>query len=342
MDKKLFSLCLLMATVLVSAPAARCEEPGREQLWRYVHPGAQSLIGIDWACLQRSPVGDWLEHRWTDDQDLPGAELLNQVDYVLISSPGAATSGEQPPVLIALAGRFDPSQVRKVLESYGTRREMFGPVELFRPRDKRDDELTFALISSKVILVGDRQSLYTAIERAAISQKEHPTDALLGRGRTMAAAYDGWTLMDAPGSLARQGFLLAGLVGNLTGETKGYEAGLSVRDGLAIDISATAGSDKAARGMVAGISRSVQRSPLASKLRVASEGEQIQVSLRMNEEEVSASLHIPLRPTLSPSRQTFATIDTPAKTTNKLSPPPKEVIRIEGLDDGPRELPFAK
>ena len=60
-------------------------------LWRYVHPAAKAVIGIDWRKIQQSSAGLMLqEHIAGAPLPIPGIDFLKDIDPVLISSPGNA------------------------------------------------------------------------------------------------------------------------------------------------------------------------------------------------------------------------------------------------------------
>src|SRR5271169_3680829 len=114
---------LVLAALLWPIVAAAQSEPA---LWRFVHPNAQALISIDWARIRQSPAGALIRDSWLTSGALPaipGLELLNDIDRVLISSPGNSSPDEstQQPVLIAIHGHFDPAKVRQVFTHLGAK-----------------------------------------------------------------------------------------------------------------------------------------------------------------------------------------------------------------------------
>jgi hypothetical protein len=84
----------LRATTLLSLlPAPGQHDAG---LRRYVHPKAKAVVSIDWLRVKQSPAGAILGEKFLNTgasvpiPKFPGAEFLDDVDRILISSPGQA------------------------------------------------------------------------------------------------------------------------------------------------------------------------------------------------------------------------------------------------------------
>lgn len=316
-----FWLAIGMAPIFAAAPDA--------SLWRFIHPKAKALVGIQWSRVQQSEVGRWIEQRWINDESIPGVEFLPEIQEVLISSPGAiagAAAGD-PPLLISIRGNFDLARVQQLLVREGHRAQTFGNISIYRPGAKASSEPSFALLSTEIILVGDLQSLYATIERSRMPVSEEDDDGFLGRAQLLATRYDCWALMSEPGAM--KNFLFASLAGKaLSPDSVGFEAGISVKEGLSIDVVMSSSNDRAARTVCAKLNHllkgvdggSPEYAAIFRKLRIVSDHSNVYITLRMNEQETAASL--------------------------KVTPPPVvegagaegKVIRIEGLDEGVREV----
>ena len=136
-------------------------------LWRYVHPAAKAVIGIDWRKIQQSSAGLMLqEHIAGAPLPIPGIDFLKDIDRVLISSPGnAGEEQSEPPILIAVRGRFNPADVRKALVEHGAKRQMYGAIPIYRPQGKNGKDVGFALPDAQTILIGDIASLTSSLDR---------------------------------------------------------------------------------------------------------------------------------------------------------------------------------
>jgi hypothetical protein len=319
-----FCVSVLVTPLLAGGPDA--------SLWRFIHPNAKALVGIQWSKVQQSEVGRWIQQRWINGESIPGIEFLPAIQEVLISSPGPAAGSDDgdPPLLIAIRGHFDLAKVQQqLLVGQGHRAQMFGTVPVYRPAAKGSTEPSFALLSSEIILVGDLHSLYSTIERSRLPASEDDDEGFLGRAQLLATHYDCWAIMSEPGAM--KDFLFASLAGKtLSSESQGFEAGISVKDGLAIDVVLTSRSERGARTLCAKLNHMLKSSTkdgaspeygaLFQKLQITSDHTSVFITLRMNRQETAASLKIPqVAPT-----PTHAAAN--------------KVIRIEGLDEGVREV----
>ena len=317
----IFHLALLsLASVLL----AREVDSG---MWPLIHPNSKALIGIQWAAVQHSEVGKWLRQRWIGDLEVPGLDFSKDVQQVLISSPGRL-GGQEPQLLIAVRGNFDQKRVEEALIRAGTSRQMFSGVAVYRPRAKGSSDPSFALLTEHVILIGDPASLFSTIERSRLPR---PADegSFLERAQALDLRYDCWALLTDPASM--QNFMFASLVGKtMSAEAVGLEAGISVRDGLAIDVVMNSPNERTAKAMQGHVTHMVelaaqdQKAPadfssLVGKLRVSTDRNNVLMSLRMTDAEVAKSLE---------AKPRIVVADKP------------QVIRIEGLDDGPRVVPL--
>ncbi len=324
----------LIVSLLLLVPALG-DIPAEPPLWRYVHPNARALVGIQWSQVEKSDLGKWIQKRWIPDLGMPGVEFLKGVEQVLISSPGPRPemADEEPPLLIAIRGNFDLARVRQVLVEQGANPQSFAGVSIFRRRGKAVTEPAFALLSSRTILIGDIQSLFATIERLKVASSEENVDAFVGRAQGLAARYDCWALMSD--TRAMHNFLFASLAGKtVSPDSQGFQAGISVRSGLAIDVVLSVRNELAAKALQANLSRLVHTaeidrggSPdfasLIRKLRITSDRSNVFLSLRMTALEASQNF--------APKQRTPVLAKADA---------PRLVIRIEGLDEGTRELPF--
>ncbi|MCP5117119.1 MAG: hypothetical protein GY953_40355, partial [bacterium] len=103
-----------MASVLLAEP----NSASMPAVWRYAHPDATALIGIEWNRVLSSPLGQQIQAKITETgfSGTPGLEFLDDVDRIFISSPGPAgpSSDEQPPAVVAVQGRFDLDKLRQM------------------------------------------------------------------------------------------------------------------------------------------------------------------------------------------------------------------------------------
>ncbi|MBV9769116.1 MAG: hypothetical protein JOZ32_06060, partial [Bryobacterales bacterium] len=153
-------LAVLFATLLAPRQAAAVD-------WRFVCPNTQALISINWAHIQQTQAGAMLREKWLSLEALPpipGIELLNDIDRVLISSPGdsAAEESTDPPVLVAIRGRFDPVKVRRLFTRMGAAPQLYNSFQVYRPPAKDAKDTAWVLLDARTILLGDARSIFAA------------------------------------------------------------------------------------------------------------------------------------------------------------------------------------
>ncbi len=329
--------------------------------WRFIPPNAKALISIDWSRVRKSHVGTLLREKWVDDAGVPGSEFLDEADRFVISSTGRAA--DQPdaeaPMLIVVAGHFDLAKVRTALAQHRVKPQMYNSLQVYRQQGKDAKDLAFALLNPQTILLGDSRSVFASLDRSAFPAAEPAAGSLLARVADMDASYDAWAIVNTPDILGgdRLTALLSGADSDV--EARGFEFGVSLRTGLAADIALTFGSDAVAKSMATELSRITKLvvkdklgdpalADLEKKLKFAAQGSVAKLTLRLTPQEFEKNAQIfaasrkqpapgvaDIRPVVKAQQPVAARIEptVPPK-------PEKKVIRIEGLDDGPREIPY--
>ncbi|HTR39972.1 MAG TPA: hypothetical protein VMH80_29070 [Bryobacteraceae bacterium] len=375
-------VCLLLAPALGMAQS----DAG---LWRYVHPNAKAVISIDWERVKHSAVGAMLRDKFQAAKatatataaplpipQFPGMEILDDVDRILISTPGepaakqaeaanpdaptanapAATAAADTPLLIVVHGHFDLIKLKQLLAHYGTKPQMFNSTEVYRPQSKDGKDMAIVPLDPQTILVGDVASVFATLERNKFATPPPPPGSILARAAEMDANYEAWVLTAAPDALGNDQ-LNAVLSGSDWGsDTRGFEAGVSFRSGVLVDVVVRFASEASAQKMVTELGHMIQLTSkargseaavmqdMASKLKLTAEGQAAHFRLHLTAEEVAKSVQ-----TMQASYQRGAVaaqhtppVDVNIRPVVRPAPvPPKPaVIRIEGLDSGTREIPY--
>lgn len=375
-------VCLLLAPALGIAQS----DAG---LWRYVHPNAKAVISIDWERVKHSAVGAMLRQKFETAKasatataaplpipQFPGMEMLDDVDRILISTPGepaakpvqdanpdasaadaapVATAAADTPLLIVVHGHFDLIKLKQLLAHYGTKPQMFNSTEVYRPQSKDGKDMAIVPLDPQTILVGDVASVFATLERNKFATPPPPPGSILARAAEMDANYEAWVLTAAPDALGNDQ-LNAVLSGSDWGsDTRGFEAGVSFRTGVLVDVVVRFASEASAQKMVTELGHMIQLTAktranepamqdLANKLKVTAEGLAAHFRLQLTAAEVAKSVQ-----TMQASYQRGAAaaqhtppVDVNIRPVVRPAPvPPKPaVIRIEGLDNGTREIPY--
>ncbi|MEO8657411.1 MAG: hypothetical protein ABI693_03030 [Bryobacteraceae bacterium] len=319
-----------MGRLLVGVLLAGLCQGGEGSLWQYVHPQARAIAGTDWKKVADSDVGRLLQSELArlGLKNTGPASVLDSMERLLISSPGASGLQKDPPALVALEGRFDSPRVRAVLAE-GTTSKRYRGIEICSgPRGSGGQPMELAILSHTLLLIGDRSSV-----RAAIDHAVPPSGPLMARARRMAAENEIWAVMSTPPSaFAGEGLPQAALLKDI----QGMDLGVALGRGMAISLHLKSSTPAKAKEMNAALatllslaemeSGDQQLKQLASRVRISADSNTVAVTFAMDAGELRESL----RAVSGRLRQSAATAPTPRRM----------VIRIEGLDDGPREIPM--
>ncbi|HYL35032.1 MAG TPA: hypothetical protein VEV17_03860 [Bryobacteraceae bacterium] len=351
MSRPVFQLALA-ALILAPAIGRAQSDPG---LWRFVHPNAKAVISVNWSRMQQSHIGAMIREKFVDSPTappIPGIEFLKDIDRFLLSSPGRNPDDPSPdaPMLIAIGGHFDLAKMRSLLARQGAKPQQFNSFQVYRPQGKDARDLAFVLFDPQTILIGDSRSVFAGLERSAFPAPPPDANSLLARAAQMESSYDAWAILNAPGALAsdRLTALLSGA--DLDERVQGFELGLSMRNGLAADVALGFETEAAAKKMAGELSKIMKLAvkdklgepallDLEKKLKFTSEGTQAKLTLRLTPQELEKNAQI-----FAASRKQAPAGVADIRPVIKQSPAPqpaeKKVIRIEGLDSGPREIPY--
>jgi hypothetical protein len=371
-----FALAAALATLIapgIASAQASAQASGQASglsdpaLWRFVYPNAKALISVDWAGIRQSPAGAMLREKWLNAGDMPavpGMELLNDIDRVLISSPGKNSPDDaaEKPILVAIRGHFDAARVRQVFTRFGAKPQSYNSFQVYRPQRRArqgDDakDTAWVLFDAQTILYGDAPSIFAALDRnrfAPASPPQSPQSSsqpgsLVARAAEMEAGYEFWMIVDATEVMSSD--LIAALFqgGEWASEADGFEIGVNLRAGLAADITVRFSSDATAKRVTAELTRVVNLAAkdkstgaelreLARKLKFGLDGSATKISLRLTQQELQRSVEA-----FAESHKAVPAVAENGAG-NAGSPPvaaaKPAVIRIEGLDEGPREIPF--
>jgi hypothetical protein len=377
-----------LALVVLVAPAVANGQTD-PALWRFVYPNAKALISIDWGRIRQSPAGAAIREKFLTAGGpaaaIPGLELLNDMDRILLSSPGGQSPGgqspgrqspgnqssgnqssgnqtpgdsEQLPVLIAMHGHFDRAKVREIFAHFGAKPQAYNSFQVYRPQGKQVKDMACVQFDAETLLFGDTESIFAALDRNQFgppgAQQAPAAGSMLARAAQMEANYDFWLIMDATEILSNDSVAELFQGSEWASDARGFEAGVSLRAGLAADITVSFSSDATAKRMTTELTRMLnlaakdksagaQMQEIAKKLKFIADGTSTKISLRLTQAELEKSAQA-FAAGQKASAKLAAAQGAASNATRTLTPIPvpakPPVIRIEGLDDGPREIPY--
>jgi hypothetical protein len=250
-------LVLLMAALPLTAMQAT-QQPSKWSVWHLVHPDTKLLIGLDWRQAQQSPLGPMLKKQVAEGGHplLNFLESIENVDRLLVSSTGAAPGGRRPPLLVIAQGHFQLSKIRTLATSDGAVSRRYNDVELLVPGGgAANEEIHFALIDASTILFGDGVSIKAAINRHLRQEPPNNRNLAVARSMTLSTANDFWMVSEEPfQALNNLGIGTMPFMEMLTG----LEMNVTMRDGLNVQLSLFAKTAEDAQQLMNGISPLLQ------------------------------------------------------------------------------------
>ena len=346
-------LCSLASLALVTVWA----EPGSVSmptLWRYSHPEAKALIGIEWQRVLQSRVGREVREkiREAGPAGFAGLDFLESVERIVISSAGHGKAGgpEHPPAVIAAQGKFDIEKLRALAATKLAAAGAYHSVEILEENPGGERPMALALVSPLTVLLGDSGSVRAALDNYFAEDPSQLQNPLFVRAAELAAASDLWIVAHA--SLADFSHNSQGRAQFLN-DVESLEAGLSFRDGMELQVNLDAKSPESAQNLAGGLqfllgmamARRQQETgapDLTRNLRVFTDGDLVRMTLRLNEAELEAGFR-----EMAPSVMAALHADSapPEGTTAPAAvrrPTQRRVIRIYGLAEGIREVPLGR
>lgn len=320
--------------------------------WRFIHPDAKVFIGVKVHRVMQSRLAADFEGQMTglsfpEVAGFPGTDLFRDVDDVFLSSPGpAADAGpeSQPPLLLRITGRFDPQKVEAFFRESGAHLQMYLKHRVFR--HKGDGDMAATLIDPHTLLVGDAPSLFAALERMDWSADATPRNPLLARALELDATSDLWAVF----AVAPSSFTQLPQLPSLD-DVHGMEVAANLGEGIVLHLALKTDSPDSAAKLAASLNQLLllAMKTQASSPDVAALGRNLHFGV--DEASVRLQVTIPgqeIRKALAGMHremakgQMAALAHAPAAPVASQPPPPPEhrVIRIEGLDGGPKEIPY--
>jgi len=358
--KSIVFVCLItcVATVAIFAAPASVSTPA---VWRYAHPEAKALVGIEWSRMVNSPIGQQVRAKFAESEipAVPGMELLDAIQSVFISSPGnpAGSTQEQPPAVIAVQGQFDLDQIRALAAERTAKEGVYRSIPLLEDLDAENREMALALVSPQTLLLGDLASVKAAIDSHEAADPAATESPLFTRAMALAADNDLWLVSEiSPTDFAQSG----GDSAQFLNDVESVEIGLSLRDGLGAELSLGTASPESAQSLAGGLQfmlamilSSQQNSEagarISEKLQVSTDDTRVRLALELDQTEfanafrdMGSSMSFGGSGAEVDVRGTVQGSDSWSWEQEPVLPAEEQVIRIWGMEGGPVEIPMGE
>lgn len=355
------------------APAwAASSSVSMPSFWRYAHPNAKALVGIEWQRLLKSELGqelrDKIETQNADKPEWAANEIIDQINRVFISSPGRAegATGGQTPAVIAVQGNFDLDRIRELAAPKTGDSFVYGSTEILEnvtPSKSGGQPMAVALVSPQLLLLGDVESVQDGIDHYLAADPGQMSNPLFVRAAALSGNNDIWIVANAsPADFSQGGMQQAQFLNKVTS----IEAGLSLQSGLGLRLNLGTDSKQSAAELAAGIQMmagmflsSAAQKPgmpnLAEKIQVSTDASRVTLALALDKKELAESFgkmtsadapdvaaaspdadaNVPLRAKVAGSGHwKWGQVQRPEPK------PEKQVITIWGLEEGKKEIPI--
>jgi len=306
--------------------------------WTYASPEATALVGIRWEALRLSPFAAAISSELAEGGSLrfPDLACLRDAQQFIISSPA---------LLAMVTGNFPAALLREQAMQASMKATTYRGVSLWIHPSK--DTLSVAVVGEGLLLVASRRSLEAAIDRTD-PESARPANRryspLLARAARFSQNADLWVIathLPDP---------LASLFVPIDAEAKSFEGSLSLREGLHLEAVLDAGSADDATGVAAELRKSIPSLPaIARGLQVAAAESSVVLALDVSREQLAAAWRdapvvvvappvVAAAPPVVPAPIVAATEIPPPRVPDPPKPEAPQIIRIIGLDEGPREI----
>ena len=332
--------------------------------WRYSHPDAKVLVGIDVKSIGDSPFGSRLINEFAQTgfkakAQAIGLDFLNETERLLLSSPGTdpGAGEDNAPFVIAVQGKFDLPKIRAFVRSKGAKHTLYRQVELLTPQDgSKGRDFVIALVSPQTIVVGETASVKAALDHHSSADGSASANPLYQRAVELAGIHDIWFTSEVPPSSLSENNPATALLA----EVEGFEGGLSFRGGLGLEVNLNTASSEGAQRLAGGLEAFVQMadfggdakraSPaeLLKKLRIGSDATQVKLALSFNQAELNRGIDEMKVSFRTGATKTIAAAPSgaqsglPIKQEPEIDPAKPLLIRIYNADGGTREIPLAR
>jgi hypothetical protein len=286
--------------------------------WNYASPDATALVGIEWQTVRASPFAEAVEAELWGDLGFPDLTCLRNARQFVLSSPE---------LLALVSGNFPSAAMRDQAAKKGMKAMTYRGVDMWFSTGS--GMLSVARMNDQLAIIGDPKTLEIAVDRSIADSKNH--SPLLARAAQFTQK-DLWVVStQLPDDLASR-FV------PLETEARNFEGWVSVRNGLDLEATFSAASERAATASAKQLREAIPAFPaIVHGLQVTVEGGSVLLALAATREQVVQAL----RGVPAEAIKVETSWEVPAPIVEKpveKVPEKPQVIRIFGLDEGPREI----
>lgn len=271
------------------------------------------MVGIRWDHLRSSPFAGAIEGELSGDLGFPALDCVKEARQILVSSPA----------LLAIAeGDFPEATLREQAIQKGLKRMVYRDFEIWVTPGR--DTLSIAHMSDQLVMLGHVADLKGAIDRSLLEDADRRYSPLLAR----AARYSQDDLWVVAAGLPDP---LAGRFVPIDAEAEGFEGGVSLQGGLSLGAVLSASSEEAATALAETLKQMVlSLPPVARGIQVVIAQNDVTLALGLTSEQLAAGLRS--------SAPAVAKAEPKPEPLAAPKPSGPQMIRIFGLDGGPREI----
>jgi len=303
----------IFLVLLIAAGVAGAQSTSHPSWWTYASPDSTALIGLQWNHLRESPFAPSLATElsprgWLGFPDLP---FLNQrADRILIASP----------YLMAIHfGSFPADIVRAEAAAKGLKKSSYKNVELWVT--PAPETLSLAWISEQIVILGHLPTLQDAIDRSLDTEARRQFSPLFAT----AGKYSNDDLWIVSGALPDP---VVGRFVPLKLAVKSVVGSMVLKEGLHLAATLETASENAADASVDQVWHGINPK-LFDSTQIFTDGPNILLKMDLTAETLDAAVKPPA-PAVVEAAVVVAAPPAPPKG--------PRVVKISGLDDGPREV----
>jgi len=335
----------------LAAAAALAQPVSHPTFWRYLHPQAKTLVGVDLRAVAQSPLwtkiaADFEKSGWKQQASHQGLDFVKDVDQILLSSQSLPSNTKQldgSTFVLAMQGHFQLDKLRASITAKGAKAASYKGVPILLQDGKTD--IVLALVSPQVLVLGDPKSLRAAIDNYETTARAMSSEPMFQRATELATLYDAWVVSGAPPAAGAQS-------AQILRDVRGFEGGISLRNGLALELNLQTDSAGKARELTDGLgvllklaTMGPQQDPmlkdLVRRLRIQTDGNRASFAILWKQDEVLALVDG------IKSKVVQAALGAPAGPAPAAAPLPNPepkpptgplVVKIFGMEGGTREV----